>query len=132
MRKHSLIRRTLRDALQAQLNGAVIHDGRPVFIDEKELPAVAVYLTDARYTGHYLDAETWQATLHFEVFLKASHPDTALDDWMENNVLPALGDVPGISSVVETMTPQGFEWQRDIEMASWGSADLTYLITYQM
>jgi hypothetical protein len=34
---------------------------------------VAVYLTDAEYTGEDLDADTWQATLHIEVFLPARY-----------------------------------------------------------
>lgn len=132
MKKHSEIRRIFMDALRAQISGAAFYDGRPVFIDEKELPAVAIYLSDARYTGSYLDTETWQATLHIEVFLRASHPDTELDNWLDSHILPAISNVPGLSSVIDTLTPQGYDWQRDSEMASWGSADLTYLITYQM
>jgi len=132
MKKHAEIRRTLTDALKSHISGAAFHDGRPVFIDEKELPAVAVYLSDARYSGNYLDAEAWQATLHIEVFLRATQPDTALDEWVERHILPALVNVPALSSMIDTLTPQSYDWQRDSEMASWGSADLTYLITYQM
>ncbi|WP_336755747.1 phage tail terminator protein [Pantoea sp. USHLN298] len=132
MKKHAEIRRTLITALKSHIRGAAFHDGRPVFIDEKELPAVAVYLSDARFSGSYLDAENWQATLHIEVFLSASHPDTALDELMDSHILPAISNVPELSSVIETLTPLGYDWQRDNEMANWGSADLTYLITYQM
>jgi len=132
MKKHAEIRCILTDALKSQISGATFHDGRPVFIDEKELPAVAIYLSDARYTGNFLDAETWQATLHIEVFLRATQPDKALDEWVERHIVPALSNVPALSSAIETLTPKSYDWHRDNEMASWGSADLTYLITYQM
>ncbi|MDA6131508.1 phage tail terminator protein, partial [Escherichia coli] len=59
-------------------------------------PAIAVYLTDAEYTGEELDADTWRATLHIEVFLPAQVPDAyhlagidmpdfeREDDWWRN------------------------------------------------
>lgn len=31
-----------------------------------------------------LDTDTWQATLHIEVFLPAQVPDSELDEWMES------------------------------------------------
>lgn len=40
---------------------------------------MAVYLSDAEYTGDSLDEDSWQAVVHIEVFLKASSPDSALD-----------------------------------------------------
>ncbi|MFN1389616.1 phage tail terminator protein [Escherichia coli] len=33
----------------------------PLFFDEADFPAVAVYLTGAEYTGEELDSDTWQA-----------------------------------------------------------------------
>jgi hypothetical protein len=51
---------------------------------------VAVYLSDAEYTGDSLDEDSWQAVVHIEVFLKASSPDSALDSWMEEKVYPAM------------------------------------------
>lgn len=57
-----------------------------MFLEEQDLPAVAVYISDAEYTGDSLDEDSWQAVLHIEVFLKASSPDTALDSRMEENI----------------------------------------------
>ena len=37
---------------------ATLFDGRPVVFDEEDFPAIAVYLTDAEYTGEELDADT--------------------------------------------------------------------------
>ncbi|EBN5091871.1 phage tail protein, partial [Salmonella enterica] len=56
----------------------------------------------------------------------------ALDERMENQVYPALGNVPGLGNLIRTMAAQGYNYQRDDEMAMWGSADLTYDITYSM
>lgn len=132
MKKHTEIRKVVLDRLKETISDATFFDGRPVFLDEQDLPAVAVYLTDAQTTADYTDEDSWQAVLHIEVFLKASSPDTELDEWMETHIYPQLLEVPGLSYLVETMTPQGYDYQRDDEMATWGSADLTYSLTYQM
>lgn len=133
MSKHSAIRAAVLAKLKADISDSVTwFDGRPVFLEEGDLPAVAVYLSDAEYTGATIDADDWQATLHLEVFLKASNPDTALDTWLEEKIYPALQEIPGLEALIETMTPQGYDYQRDDEMATWGSVDLTYAITYSM
>ncbi|XUV80210.1 phage minor tail U family protein [Enterobacter sp. TMH.L2] len=133
MSKHSAIRAAVLAKLKADISDSVTwFDGRPAFLEEGDLPAVAVYLSDAEYTGDTIDADDWQATLHIEVFLKASNPDTALDAWLEEKIYPALQEIPGLEALIETMTPQGYDYQRDDEMATWGSVDLTYSLTYSM
>ncbi|XVV76561.1 hypothetical protein I5Z76_02909 [Escherichia coli] len=72
--KHTDIRAAVLDALEQHEHGATLFDGRPVVFDEEDFPAIAVYLTDAEYTGEELDADTWRATLHIEVFLPAQAP----------------------------------------------------------
>jgi len=131
MNRHSAIRAAILAKLKAKITDTVTwFDGRPVFLEEQDLPAVAVYLSDAEYTGDSLDEDSWQAVVHIEVFLKASSPDSALDSWMEEKVYPAMAFIPGLTELVETFTPQGYDYQRDDEMATWGSVDFTYLITY--
>ncbi|NIF58966.1 phage tail protein [Enterobacter sp. Ap-916] len=133
MSKHSAIRAAVLAKLKADISDSVTwFDGRPAFLEEGDLPAVAVYLSDAEYTGATIDADDWQATLHIEVFLKASNPDTALDTWLEEKIYPALQEIPGLEALIEIMTPQGYDYQRDDEMATWGSVDLTYSLTYSM
>ncbi|MEG5304787.1 phage minor tail U family protein [Enterobacter kobei] len=133
MNRHSAIRAAILAKLNAEITDTVTwFDGRPVFLEEQDLPAVAVYLSDAEYTGDSLDEDSWQAVVHIEVFLKASSPDSALDSWMEEKVYPAMAFIPGLTELVETFTPQGYDYQRDDEMATWGSVDFTYLITYSI
>lgn len=133
MNRHSAIRAAILAELKAEITDTVTwFDGRPVFLEEQDLPAVAVYLSDAEYTGDSLDEDSWQAVVHIEVFLKASSPDSALDSWMEEKVYPAMAFIPGLTELVETFTPQGYDYQRDDEMATWGSVDFTYLITYSI
>ncbi|EDK9746149.1 phage tail protein, partial [Salmonella enterica subsp. enterica serovar Java] len=55
-----------------------------------------------------------------------------LDEQMENRVYPALGSVAGLGDIIRTMSAQGYNYQRDDEMAMWGAADLSYDITYSM
>ncbi|CAM8481304.1 phage minor tail U family protein [Morganella morganii] len=132
MHKHSAIRLTVADALRAHLGGTQVYDGRPVFLEESELPVVAVYLTDASPTDDVVDEDLWQAVLHIEVFLKASNPDSKLDEWMEDKIYPAMQSVPALAGLIETMSAAGYDYQRDDEMCLWGSADLTYHLTYSM
>ena len=133
MNRHSAIRAAILAKLKADIIDTVTwFDGRPVFLEEQDLPALAVYLSDAEYTGDSLDEDSWQAVVHIEVFLKASSPDRALDSWMEEKVYPAMAFIPGLTELVETFTPQGYDYQRDDEMATWGSVDFTYLITYSI
>ncbi|EBH6782468.1 TPA_asm: phage tail protein [Salmonella enterica subsp. enterica serovar Java] len=131
--KHSDIRKVIIDALESAIGAdAIYFDGRPAVLEEEDFPAVAVYLTDAEYTGEELDADSWQAILHIEVFLEAQVPDSDLDDWMETRVYPVLADVPGLESLITTMVQQGYDYQRDEDMAQWSSADLKYSISYEM
>lgn len=133
MNRHSAIRAAILAKLKSEITDTVTwFDGRPVFLEEQDLPAVAVYLSDAEYTGDSLDEDSWQAVVHIEVFLKASSPDSALDSWMEEKVYPAMAFIPGLTELVETFTLQGYDYQRDDEMATWGSVDFTYLITYSI
>ncbi len=131
--KHSDIRKVIIDALESAIGtDAIYFDGRPAVLEEGDFPAVAVYLTDAEYTGEELDADTWQAILHIEVFLEAQVPDSELDDLMETRVYPVLAEVPGLESLITTMIQQSYDYQRDDDMALWSSADLKYSITYDM
>lgn len=131
--KHPQIRAAVLDALKDNITDSVAwFDGRPAFLEVQDLPAVAVYLTDAQFTGAMVDEDQWSATLHIEVFLKADLPDAALDEWMESRIYPVLSDIPGLSDLIELMAPLGYDYQRDDEMATWGSADMQYSITYIM
>jgi hypothetical protein len=131
--KHTLIRQKIIDALEESIGKDVMFlDGRPAVIEEEDFPAVAVFLTDAEYTGEELDADTWAATLHIELFLPSQVPDSELDEWMESKIYPALTDIPGLDSLITLMVPQGFDYQRDDGMGLWSSADMKYSITYEM
>lgn len=131
--KHPQIRAAVLNALKDNITDSVTwFDGRPAFLEVQDLPAVAVYLTDAQFTGAMVDEDQWSATLHIEIFLKADLPDAALDEWMESRIYPVLSDIPGLSDLIELMAPLGYDYQRDDEMATWGSADMQYSITYIM
>ena len=66
--KHREIRAVILSALKGNIADRVTwFDGRPVFIDEQELPAVAVYLTDASATAEFVDEGTWEAVLHLSL-----------------------------------------------------------------
>ncbi|AVR03764.1 phage tail protein [Pluralibacter gergoviae] len=131
--KHTEIRSAVIDALEGAVGNSVIYfDGRPAVIEEEDFPAIAVYLSDAEYTGEELDSDTWQATLHIEIFLPAQVPDSELDKWVETRIYPAISDIPALSNLITVMVPQGYEYQRDDSLALWSSADLKYSINYEM
>ena len=131
--KHPQIRAAVLAALKRNITEQVTwFDGRPGFLDEEDLPAVAVYLTDARASDDNIEEDMWSALLHIEVFLTAKEPDSALDAWMEEKVYPALGDIPELLPLLELMNASGYDYQRDDEAMMWGSADLSYSISYVM
>jgi hypothetical protein len=104
--KHPQIRAAVLNALKDNITDSVTwFDGRPAFLEVQDLPAVAVYLTDAQFTGAMVDEDQWSATLHIEVFLEADLPDAALDEWMESRIYPVLSDIPGLSDLIELMAP---------------------------
>lgn len=131
MNKHTQIRQAIL-ANSGFLTGitTTLFDGLPAFIEPEDLPALAVWLSDAQYAGVMTDENDWQAVLHVAVFLKALAPDAELDAWMEEKIFPALEDVSGLENLIDTMTPLGYDYQRDSEMATWGMAEITYRITY--
>ncbi len=133
MMKHPQIRAAVLAALKRNIpDQSTWFDGRPCFLEEEDLPAVAVYLTDARASDDSVDEDTWTALLHIEVFLKAKETDSALDAWMEEKVYPALDDIPELIPLIELMNANGYDYQRDDEAMMWGSADLSYSISYVM
>lgn len=131
--KHSDIRRAIINALENSIGDEALYfDGRPAVLEEGDFPAIAIYLTDAEYTGEELDADTWQATLHVEIFLPAQVPDSDLDNWMESRIYPVMSDVPGLAELITNIVQQGYDYQRDDDLGLWSSADLKYSITYEM
>ncbi|EBO9661235.1 phage tail protein [Salmonella enterica subsp. enterica] len=131
MSKHTRIRQAILAELKSRRGMAfTLFDGLPAFIEPEDLPALAVWLTDAQYTGAMTDENDWQAVLHVAVFLKAQAPDAELDTWMEEKIFPVLEEINNLDNLIDTMTPRGYDYQRDSEMATWGMAEITYQITY--
>lgn len=131
--KHSDIRMAIINALESKIGGEAIYfDGRPAVIEEGDFPAISIYLTDAEYTGEYVDADDWRATLHVEIFLPAQVPDSELDNWMESRIYPVMSDVPELAGLITSIVQQGYDYQRDDDLGLWSSADLKYSITYEM
>lgn len=81
-------------------------------------------------------AKSWtaipQAELHIEVFLPAQVPDSELDSWMESRIYPVMSDIPALSDLITSMVASGYDYRRDDDAGLWSSADLTYVITYEM
>lgn len=100
MNRHTQIRQAVLARLREQCgDSATFFDGLPAFIDAQELPAVAVWLSDAQYTGKMTDEDDWQAVLHIAVFIRAQAPDSELDMWMESTIFPALNDIPALTGL---------------------------------
>ncbi|ENV0930736.1 phage tail terminator protein [Shigella flexneri] len=98
MNRHTQIRQSVLARLREQCgDSATFFDGFRHLLMRK-LPAVAVWLSDAQYTGKMTDSE--------------------LDMWMESTIFPALNDVPALSGLIDTLNPLGFNYQRDNEMAT--------------
>ena len=81
--KHTDIRAAVLDALEQHEHGATLFDGRPVVFDEEDFPAIAVYLTDAEYTGEELDADTrWhEDSVRNRWFSVMAGPSVRVNEW---------------------------------------------------
>ncbi len=79
-----------------------------------------------------LNEPVTQAELHIEVFLPAQVPDSELDAWMESRIYPVMSDIPALSDLITSMVASGYDYRRDDDAGLWSSADLTYVITYEM
>ncbi len=64
--------------------------------------------------------------------LPAQVPDSELDSWMESRIYPVMSDVPALSDLITSMVASGYDYRRDDDAGLWSSADLTYVITYEM
>lgn len=132
MISHTKIRELVIEGLKKSIPKLSTYDGRPVNFDENELPIVAVYLTEPRPDPEYLDSNQWTAILHIELFLKAAKTDSDLDKWVDEKLYPAIKSMTNLGDVLTDMTPKGFDYDRDDEMALWASVDITYRIEYEM
>lgn len=131
---HPQIRKAVLDAVHDAVSdpdGITWFDGRPAVFSEDELPGIAVYITDAQYTGDNVDGNSWEAVLHVEVILGASVTDTELDEWMEQEIFPGLESIPALAGLLESMSTLGYDYQRDIDANMWSSADMKYSIRYE-
>ncbi|WP_407240608.1 phage tail terminator protein [Escherichia coli] len=129
--KHTELRAAVLNALEKHDTGATLFDGRPAVFDEEDFPAVAVYLTGAEY-GRRAGQRYGRRSCILKFFLPAQVPDSELDSWMESRIYPVMSDVPALSDLITSMVASGYDYRRDDDAGLWSSADLTYVITYEM
>lgn len=130
--KHREIRAAVLSALKDNISERVSwFDGRPVFIDEQELPAVAVYLTDASAADEFVDEGPGRrhCILKFSQG-KRTGLGTGYVDGRENPSCAGGGSRP--QCVTAEDESSGYDYRRDDEFMMWGSADLLWKITYEM
>ncbi|MBW7984721.1 phage tail terminator protein [Enterobacillus tribolii] len=135
MKKHIEIRQAVMDAIKSASPEATrFYDGRPEFLSTQDLPAIAIYLSDAECTAEAgtIGEYGWQAVLHAEVFLQSDCSDTDLDCWIEQYLSPAVRDSVELNTLTITNNPQGYDYLHDDEATTWRSADLRSVITYRM
>ncbi|MCU9737346.1 phage minor tail U family protein, partial [Escherichia coli] len=111
---------------------AKVFAGRPAVFAGLDFTAVAGYLTGAEYTGEELDSDTGKAELNIEVCLHGEVPDSERDAWMGTRIYPVMSDIPALSDLITSMVASGYDYRRDDDAGLWSSADLTYVITYEM
>ncbi len=89
--KHTDIRAAVLDALEQHEHGATLFDGRPVVFDEEDFPAIAVYLTDAEYTGEAgCGIPGWSPRRILRCFTPAQVPDSGLISGWKAGFIPAM------------------------------------------
>ncbi|GAB4592110.1 phage minor tail protein [Edwardsiella tarda] len=129
------IRSIVVDALIPAVNnkkGVVVFDGLPAYIDENtELPAIAVHISDIKPSGEYLDEDLWRATLHITVLEQMGTPDSELDDWVSNIVIPVIDECGALARRCCSIDYSGMEYPRNDASAPCSVVDVLYDITYE-
>ncbi len=128
--KHTELRAAVLDALE-KTPGRRFLMVAPLFLMRRifrQLPFISPALNTRRRAGQRYR----QAELHIEVFLPAQVPDSELDAWMESRIYPVMSDIPALSDLITSMVASGYDYRRDDDAGLWSSADLTYVITYEM
>ncbi|EEV0813682.1 phage tail protein, partial [Escherichia coli] len=49
-----------------------------------------------------------------------------------SRIYPVMSDIPALSDLITSMVTSGYDYRRDDDAGLWSSADLTYVITYEM
>ncbi|MCD5335676.1 phage minor tail U family protein (plasmid) [Escherichia coli] len=104
----------------------------PLFLMRRIFRQLPFILTGAEYTGEELGQRYLAAELHIEVFLPAQVPDSELDAWMESRIYPVMSDIPAtVRFDHQYWWPVAMTTGATM-MRAGVSADLTYVITYEM
>lgn len=130
--KHTEFRAAVLDALEKHDTGATLLMVAPLFLMRRifrQLPFISPALNTR--------AKSWTAipgrrSCILKFFLPAQVPDSELDSWMESRIYPAMSDIPALSDLITSMVASGYDYRRDDDAGLWSSADLTYVITYEM
>lgn len=129
------IRSIVVDALILAVNnkkGVIVFDGLPAYIDENaELPAIAVHISDIKPSGEYLDEDLWCATLHITVLEQMGTPDSELDDWVSNIIIPVIDECGALARRCCSIDYSGMEYPRNEASAACSVVDVLYDITYK-
>ncbi|WP_058911145.1 phage tail terminator protein [Entomohabitans teleogrylli] len=134
MINHAQIRAAVLAALQSAIQDNLTwHDGYPGVINATGLPAIAVYLTEAKYTGDELDGNTWSAELRIGYFSAAENSDNDLDIFIGEKVYPLIEEgIPQLADKLESMVLAGCDYLRDEETMLWRAAVLKYNLIYNL
>ncbi len=119
--KHREIRAAVLSALKENIVERVTwFDGRPALLYELELPAVAVYLTDASAADEFVDEDTWRRYCISRCFSGERNGfGTGYVDGREN---PSCAGGGSAHALLLKMNLQGYDYRRDDEFMMWGSA----------
>lgn len=112
----------IRNDVFTKLNGTIegittYHNGRPLVLDDTQLPAVAVYLDDLQTDDSDLGGSYWNAKLNIALYVPGAVNESALDDLSEE-VVSYIGSLDFLTTEniqLETLThqhdEQGFVWR---------------------
>ncbi len=70
--------------------------------------------------------------LDFSLLNRREADEEPEDDVLMQKAAGLAGGIPALSDLITSMVASGYDYRRDDDAGLWSSADLTYVITYEM
>ncbi|MCI7718716.1 Phage minor tail protein U [[Pasteurella] aerogenes] len=125
-----MIRQTLFDLLDQQIEGvAYYHNGRPIFLNADETPAIAVFIEGAETEDIDLCGAYWECVLNVVVYQKSTLPEDRIDLIMER-VIQKLNSINREN--FERFSLENLAYAYDEQQTQWIAGTLQYRIGFYL
>lgn len=119
----------IRNDIFNKMNGAIdgvqtYHNGRPLVLDDTQLPVLAVYLDDLQTGDDNLGGSYWNAKLNITAYVPGNIGDSGLDDLSEQ-IISYMDNIE-TDSHLEELQLDNLTYQHDENGFVWRAVNIKY------